>query len=199
MTRIRRPPQQRRTAVASYLVRRVDEEKRRHPEKTYAQIGRELGITQKDPARLIRKLRSGETSGRVIVPELAGIRPPRRRRGVDFVRPPTLRGQFVISYQWWYVARPEMKYWARANLLVQHASPLDIFRLRDDPRVIAAVERDLAQKAQRKMRERDGSLPIASRGEYDFQIDQVAPEHTHRATPLVILGRANAAISDAYA
>lgn len=161
-------------------MRRVDEEKRRHPEKTYAQIGRELGITQKDPARLIRKLRSGESSGRVIVPELIGRKPPRSGAPVP------LRGRFVVAYQWWYTERPNIRYWARTNILVEHATALDIFRLRDDPRVHDAVRRDLVRKAARKSREREGSIPV---GEFDYEIDGVYTEQMQRAAPVIILGR----------
>lgn len=187
MARIRRAPGKRRTAIADYLIRRVDEEKARNPSKSYAQIGRELGIQQKDPARLIRKLRSGESSGRLIVPELAGLRPVKPRRGV-IVKPPIMRGRFVVAYQWWYTAQPGSKYWARTNILIDRTSPLDIFRLAHDPRIIAAVELDLRRKAAKRRRESDGSVPIPDRGSYAYRIDGVYAEHSQHAAPVIIRG-----------
>ncbi len=183
MARIRRPPVQRRTAVANYLVTRADEEKRRHPEKSYSQIGRELGIRQKDPARLIRKLRSGETSGRLIVPELLG-RPTRR-----VPIPQRLRGRFVVAYEWWPTADPDTRSWARTNVVIEGYSPLDIFRLRDDPRIDAAVKRDIARKAARRARMADGSGPVSI--DVDYEIDEVYSERTQRAEPIIIYSYAS--------
>lgn len=161
------------------FLRRVDEEKRRHPHKSYATIGRALGITQRDPARFIRKLRTGETTGREAIPKI--------------VKETANRNRFVVAYRWWYTALPDVTYWARVNIRVPGATRFDVFRLANDPRVISAVERDLRRKASMKLRERDGSVPNPDRGAYEFEIDGVYPEISARAPVLIIEGRAGAA------
>lgn len=181
------PPRRPRNPLAESLLRdaflrRVDEEKRRHPEKSYAAIGRGLGIKQKDPARFIRKLRTGETSGVKSIPKAVG-------------RPPTGGGiggerLFIVAYRWWYTAHPDNSYWGRVHIRL-HATDIDVYRLAHNPRVIAAVERDLKRKASMKLRERDGSVPNPDRGEYDFEIDGVYPDDAekHRGAILEIEGR----------
>lgn len=177
------------TVQGMAIVRLIDEEKARHPDRTIAEIAHDLGIRQKDPARLVRRLRSGETSGVDIWREITGKKPPRKPpKKPAAPAPPITGGRFIVLYHWWYTALPEVKYQAATHILID-VSPVLVFRLAVDPRVIDAVEKDLARRAARNQRSRDGSIPTPDRGEYDFEIDRVYPERYvyHTKFPALII------------
>jgi hypothetical protein len=182
MARVRRPAVRKPSAIGALIARRADEEKARHPEKTYAQIGRELGIKSKDPARTLRKLRSGESSGRVTIKRL--LAPPIEVGG----RPDI----FTVHYQWWYTDAPEFRRWARTNVKVARARGFDVFRLRDDPRINEAVIADIERKRNQERRQRDGSIPMQLLREFDFEVDGVGRVASQRIAPIEIFGRRSA-------
>lgn len=180
MARVRRPAVRMRTVPGEYIVSRAEAAKRADPSLTYKEIARQFGINE----RTLRKLRTGETSGRKL---FRAARPkPGALPGAPRPIPTEL---FTIAYEWWYVDSPGFRRWARVNARVARRTIFDIFALKSDPRVIAAVEADLARKRASNRRTRDGSLPIADDRDVQFEIDSVERVATHHREPIVIFGQ----------
>lgn len=168
MARVRRPALRRRTVAGEYIVRRAEQAKRDDPSLTYREIAQSFGMNE----RTLRKLRTGETSGRQLF--RAARKPPPGGRSPDLYT-------LVLH-------RPDGG-WARVNVVVPRRTRFDIYAIAADPKVRAAVDAELNRRAISDARRRRGSDEWNASLIAGTTIDKVQRDVGQRVAPLEIFER----------